>query len=64
MHLVVKQIFHARRVVPEGDDTDVEQHFEELKAYLRDEVHPKGFKFERNGNEIVVIGYCGDFEEG
>ena len=63
MHLKVEQIFNARRIVPNGDDVDDEQHYAELQAYLTEEVHPKGFKFERNGNELVVIGYCGEFVE-
>ena len=63
MHLIVKDIYNARRIVPEGDETSAEQHYAELKAYLVDEVQPKGFKFERKGNELVVIGYCGEFVE-
>ena len=63
MQLIVDKIFNARRVVPEGDITSVEQHYAELKAYLTEEVKPQGFKFERNGNELVVIGYCGEFRE-
>lgn len=62
MHLVVNKIFHAKRILP-GEDEDVEKHYSELKEYLIDEVNPKGFKFERNGNELVVIGYCGEFQE-
>jgi hypothetical protein len=63
MRLIVDKIYHARRVIREGDD--VTQHYADLKAYLIEEVKPQGFKFERNGNELVVIGYCGEFiEEG
>lgn len=61
MNLVVTQIYNARRIVKDGEAS--EPHFAELKQYLRDEVQPKGFKFERNGNEVVVIGYCGEFVE-
>lgn len=64
MQLIVDKIFNARRVIPEGDDVPIETHYAELKAYLTEEVKPKGFKFERNGNELVVIGYCGEFTEG
>lgn len=63
MYLNVDKIYHARRVV--RPDEGAERHYAELKAYLIEEVNPKGFKFERNGNEVVVIGYCGEFvEEG
>jgi hypothetical protein len=62
MHLIVDKIYNARRVIGEGED--VERHYQELAAYLREEVHPKGFKFEQRGNELIVIGYCGDFVEG
>ncbi|MFM2115589.1 MAG: hypothetical protein RI908_1330 [Actinomycetota bacterium] len=61
MHLKVEQIYNARRLIAEGEDA--ERHFKELKAYLTAEVHPKGFKFERHGNEVVVIAYCGEFVE-
>lgn len=61
MHLNVKQIYNARRVITE--DEDPAPHYAELKAYLVDEVQPKGFKYERNGNLLIVIGYCGEFEE-
>ena len=61
MRLIVTQIYNARRVAQDGDDID--RHYAELKAYLDEEVKPKGFKFERNGNEVVVIGYCGEFVE-
>jgi hypothetical protein len=61
MHLLVKNIYNARRLIAEGDDP--ERHFRELQAYLVAEVHPKGFKRERHGNEVVVIGYCGDWVE-
>ena len=61
MQLIVDQIYNARRVIPEGED--IERHYAELKAYLIEEVKPKGFKFERNGNVLVVIGYCGEFRE-
>lgn len=61
MYLEVKQIYNARRVIAEGEDATA--HYAELKAYLADEVQPKGFKFERHGNEVVVIGYCGEFVE-
>lgn len=64
MQLIVDKIFNARRIVPTGDETDEAQHYAELKAYLMEEVKPQGFKFERNGNELVVIGYCGEFMEG
>lgn len=62
MHLIVEKIYNARRIIQEGDD--VERHYSELKKYLDDEVHPKGFKFERNGRELIVIGYCGEFVDG
>lgn len=61
MHLLVKDIYNARRLIAEGEDA--ERHFQELKAYLIEEVHPKGFKCERHGHEVVVIGYCGEFQE-
>lgn len=61
MHLVVTHIYNARRLVKDGEAS--EPHFAELQAYLRDEVQPKGFKFERNGNEVVVVGYCGEWKE-
>lgn len=63
MQLIVEQIYNARRIVPQGDETSDEKHYAELKAYLLEEVKPQGFKFERNGNELVVIGYCGKFTE-
>jgi hypothetical protein len=61
MHLIVDKIYNARRIVKDGEA--LEPHYAELKAYLIEEVAPKGFKFERNGNEIAVIGYCGEFLE-
>jgi len=61
MYLKVEKIYHAKRIAP--DSEDAERHYAELKAYLMEEVQPKGFKFERNGNELVVLGYCGEFVE-
>lgn len=61
MQLIVDRIYNARRVVKETDDDA--RHYAELKAYLIEEVQPKGFKFERNGDVLAVIGYCGEFRE-
>lgn len=61
MYLKVEKIYHAKRIAPDSDDEA--RHFAELKAYLIDEVQPKGFKFERNGQELIVLGYCGEFVE-
>jgi hypothetical protein len=61
MYLKVEKIYHAKRLAPDGEDEA--RHFAELKAYLMDEVQPKGFKFERKGDELIVLGYCGEFVE-